>query len=100
MRRERGNKSKKAYLENEFSDQSNLSRKPSGRGADWKVRITSYESQVKSHKDRQIKAASAPLSLCFMGVNAEKCSGWLSHTPRQEESLRKGHCDNVDTHPS
>lgn len=71
-RGERGNKSKKAYPENAFSDQSNLSRKPSGRGADWKLRITSYESQVKSHKDWQIKAASAPLSLCFMGVNAEK----------------------------
>lgn len=79
-RGERGNKNKKAYLENAFSDQSNLSRKSSGSRADWKVRITSYELQVKSHKDRQIKAASAPLSLCFMGVNPDKNvqAGWVT----------------------
>lgn len=98
-KRERGNKSKKAYLENAFSDQSNLSRKPSGRWADWKVRIISYESQVKSHKDRQIKAAFAPLSLCFMGGNADKNvqAGWDTLLCRK--NLRKGRCDNVYTHP-
>lgn len=47
---------KKAYLENAFTYQSNLSRKPSERGTDWKVRITSYESQVKFHTEQTDKA--------------------------------------------
>lgn len=57
---------KKAYLENAFTYQSNLSRKPSGRGADWKVRITSY-GQVKFHTEQTDKGCIFFIVVMFHG---------------------------------
>lgn len=96
--------SKKAYLENAFTYQTNLGRKPSEKGKDQKVSITSYESPVKFHTEQRGKGCMSFIVVVFHGgKQIQKYSGYLgksSHSPPEKESLRKGWCKKVNAHPS
>lgn len=77
LRSEEGEGGKKAYLENAFIYQSNLSRKPSRIRADWKVRLTSYESQVKFHIELTDKSCIFFIVVMFYGGKCKEVQAIL-----------------------
>lgn len=97
-------KAKKAYLENAFTYQTNPGRKPSEKGKDQKVKITTYESQVKFRTEQRDKGCMSFIVVVFHGgKQIQKYSGYpgkSSHSPSEKESLRKGWCKKVNAHPS